>query len=60
VDEGFFNSNAGVASDHFQMPVLDPLPPVTTVSLRVSQFIALYKPFVADFNVPAKDVLPAP
>jgi hypothetical protein len=30
----------------------DPLPPVTTVSLRVAQSIARQKPFVADFNVP--------
>lgn len=28
------------------------MPPVTTVSLRVAHFIALHKPFVADFNVP--------
>lgn len=30
----------------------DPLPLVTAVSLRVAQFIARHKPFVADFNVP--------
>jgi hypothetical protein len=29
-----------------------PLPPITTGSLRVAHFIALHKPFVADFNVP--------
>jgi len=29
----------------------DPLPPVTTGSLRVAQFIAHQKFFVADFNV---------
>jgi len=28
------------------------LTPVTTVSLRVAQFIARHKPFVADVNVP--------
>ncbi|GEM_PF-2725289 len=28
-----------------------PLPPFTTVSLQVAQFIARNKPFVADFNV---------
>jgi len=31
---------------------IDTLPPVTIVSLRVAQFIARQKPFVADFNVP--------
>ena len=30
----------------------DTLPPVTTVSYRVAQFIARQKPLVADFNVP--------
>jgi hypothetical protein len=30
----------------------DPLPPITTVNLRVAQFIARQKPFVADINVP--------
>jgi len=34
------------------MTVPDTLPPVTTVSLRVAQFIARHKPFVADVNVP--------
>ena len=30
----------------------DPLPPVTTVGLRDVEFVARYKPFVADFDVP--------
>ncbi len=35
-----------------QKSVSDTLPPVTTVGLRVVQFIARHKPFVAFGNVP--------
>jgi hypothetical protein len=34
------------------MSVQDPLPTVTTVGLRVAQFIARQKPFLVDFLVP--------
>ena len=34
---------------------LDPLPPVTTGSLQVAQFIPNQKPFVVDFNVTIAD-----
>lgn len=31
---------------------IDPLPLVTTVSLRADQFNARHKPFLADYNMP--------
>ena len=43
---------------------LDPLPPVTTVSLLVAQFIASQRPFMEFDNVPIADddflEMPAP
>jgi hypothetical protein len=42
--EPTFSRETGVA-------LTDPLLPVSAVSLRVAQLVALYKPFLADFNL---------
>jgi hypothetical protein len=46
-------SLAGHRQSNSDAPVSeDPLPLVTTVRLRIANFIARHKPFLADFKVP--------
>ncbi len=44
-----------LSGDSVFMTEKDPLPPVTTGSLQVAQFIPNQKPFVVDFNVTIAD-----